>query len=164
MYINKILLLQSPHATSVFCRDIMSIYRERDISVVVGPTLGGAILAFEVARQLGVMAAFAEPRAGGGRVFRDVAIFNPGDHVLVVDDVLTTGKSIHDTAGALPAYVGEVSICVLIDRSGGQQTWPGFRAMTTVHHETWNAETCPLCLAGVAIDLRYMEPKGKKRR
>ena len=89
-----------------------------------GPTTGGVILAFETGRQLGVRAIFAEEvRADDGttrREFRRGFRIEPGERVLLVDDILTTGGSLLAMLPAVEAMGGEIVECVvLVDRSGG---------------------------------------------
>ncbi len=76
--------------------------------MVAGPTTGGIILAFEVARQLGVRGIFAEKEGTGGRAFRRGFSINPGERVLIVDDILTTGGSIREVMAAVASQGGIV--------------------------------------------------------
>ena len=94
------------------------------VDLVAGPTTGGVILAFETARQLGVRGIFAEEvRADDGatrREFRRGFRIEPGERVLLVDDILTTGGSLLAMIPAVEAMGGEIVECaVLVDRSGG---------------------------------------------
>ncbi|MDO8483586.1 MAG: phosphoribosyltransferase family protein, partial [Candidatus Limnocylindrales bacterium] len=101
-YVEKFQVLQDPAATSELCAFFAARARGGDgetlVDLVAGPTTGGVILAFETARQLGVRSIFAEEvKADVGstrcelrRGFR----IGPGERVLLVDDVLTTGGSL----------------------------------------------------------------------
>jgi len=154
-YIEKFDLLRRPRLTEAVCRGFTERFREAALDVVVGPTTGGIILAFEVARQLGVMAAYAE-RANDGdsaREFRRGTTFEPGSRVLVVDDILTTGGSVRETLAALaPFDVEVVAIGVLVDRSGGRVQFSAplvpLAALTVA---TWEPEVCPLCAQGIPL-------------
>ena len=115
--------------------------------VVVGPTTGGVILAFEVARQLGVRGIFAEEvRAADGtarREFRRGFRIEPGERVLLVDDILTTGGSLLAMLPAVEEAGGDLVLAaVLVDRSGGTDAGdltgvrpqlPGERALEARH-------------------------------
>ena len=84
---------------------------------MAGPTTGGIIIAFEVAKQLGVRSIFAE-KEGQERVFRRGFNISPGGRVLIVDDILTTGKSVDEVIAAVKKLEGIVTgIGVLVDRS-----------------------------------------------
>jgi orotate phosphoribosyltransferase len=155
-YIEKFDLLRQPRATSEACALIAEHFSQSAIDVVVGPTTGGVILAFEVARQLGVAAAYAERSSRGGntREFRRGTTFRRGSRVLVVDDILTTGGSVQETLDALKehAAVDVVGVALLIDRSGGKASFsvPLF-TLATLAIESWNPDECPLCTAGIPL-------------
>ncbi|MDQ3856467.1 MAG: orotate phosphoribosyltransferase, partial [Chloroflexota bacterium] len=70
VYIEKFQLVQRPEITVELCRSIAERFAGESVATVAGPTTGGAILAFEVARQLGTRSIFAERSATGGREFR----------------------------------------------------------------------------------------------
>jgi orotate phosphoribosyltransferase len=155
-YIEKFDLLRQPRATSAVCRRFAERFAGERVDVVAGPTTGGIILAFEVGRQLGVAAAFAERRSDGspGREFRRGTTFAPGQRVLVVDDVLTTGGSVRETLAALAAEPVEVvAVAVLVDRSAGRVAFEGVPlvALATLDVATWDADDCPLCARGVPV-------------
>ena len=156
-YVEKFDLLRDPSATSIVCEGFTNRYRDSKIDIVAGPTTGGILLAFEVGRQLGVPAAYAERMTDGsdGREFRrGTTVFNEGQRVLVVDDVLTTGGSVRETLNALRQHPVEIAgIGVLVDRSGGKVQFgevPLF-SLLTLDVETWSTVDCPLCAAGVPL-------------
>lgn len=155
-YFEKFDLLRLPAETEAVCRGFTERYGDDRIDVVAGPTTGGILLAFEVARQLGVAAAYAERKSDGssGREFRRGTTFNTGQRVLVIDDILTTGGSIRETLAALAKLPVEVvGVAVLVDRSGGKVQFgdlPLF-ALATLVVETWDAESCPLCAQGLPL-------------
>lgn len=152
-YIEKFDLLRLPGETEIVCRGFANHFADAGIDVVAGPTTGGILLAFEVARQLGVAAAYAERASenSAGREFRRGTTFTPGQRVLVVDDILTTGGSIRETLAALAKLPVEIAgIAVLLDRSGGKVqfgTTPLF-ALATLVVETWEPNQCPMCARG----------------
>jgi orotate phosphoribosyltransferase len=154
-YIEKFDLLRQPRATSEACRLIARRFQDGRIDVVVGPTTGGVVLAFEVARQLGVAAAYAERSANSdeAREFRRGTTFSPGSRVLVVDDILTTGGSLRETLSALSSHPVEVAaVAVLVDRSGGGvDLGVPYVALGTVDITTWEVADCPLCQGGEPI-------------
>ncbi len=127
-YLEKFLLLQDPAVTSELCGFWAAAARGVDgaplVDVVAGPTTGGIVLAFETARQLGVRGIFAEEvRTADGsthRAFRRGFRIEPGERVLLVDDILTTGGSLLAMVPAVEAAGGEIVACfVMADRSGG---------------------------------------------
>jgi orotate phosphoribosyltransferase len=155
-YVEKFNLLRNPAATSEVCQHFADRFRDERIDVVVGPTTGGILLAFETARQLGIAAAYAERKGDGesGREIRRETTFEPGSRVLVVDDILTTGGSVRETLAALEEYPVEVvAVGVLVDRSAGATTFGNVPLVPIVSRkfDAWDADTCPLCAQGVPL-------------
>ena len=140
--------------------------RDRSWTWSPGPTTGGVILAFETARQLGLRSIFAEEvrDADGGtrREFRRGFVILPGERVLLVDDILTTGGSLLAMIPAVEAMGGEIVECVvLVDRSGGRatltspatgRTYP-LRSLWQLDLPTYEPgeATCPRCAAGEPV-------------
>jgi orotate phosphoribosyltransferase len=154
-YVEKFDLLRQPEATSQVCTLIADRFRDQGVDVVAGPTTGGVILAFEVARQLGVAAAYAERASGSGtaREFRRGTRFAQGARILVVDDILTTGGSVRETLQALNRQPVEVvGVAVLVDRSSeGIDLGVSLHSLATMDIATWEPETCPLCARGIPL-------------
>jgi orotate phosphoribosyltransferase len=169
-YLEKFQVLQDPAATSELCGIFATHGRGRDgaplVDLVAGPTTGGIILAFETARQLGVRSIFAEEvRADDGsiqREFRRGFRIEPGEHVLLVDDILTTGGSLLAMVPAVEAMGGEIVECVvLVDRSGGRTTLTSpTTGRTYAIRSLWQLElptyepgpaTCPRCADGTPL-------------
>ena len=119
VFVEKFRLLQYPEATERLCRLIADRFRGEGPQVVAGPTTGGIILSYEVARLLGLRGIFAEKTDGQRRFQRGFSI-GRGERVLVVDDVLTTGGSVREVLAAVREAGGEaIGLGVLVDRSGG---------------------------------------------
>ena len=108
VYWEKFQVLQFPNYTEQLCLMIATHFLKQGIQLVAGPTTGGIILAFEVARQLGVRGIFAEKEGDSGRAFRRGFSINPGERVLIVDDILTTGGSIREVMTAVTNQGGIV--------------------------------------------------------
>jgi len=153
VYWEKFRVLQSPSYTEQLCRIIATHFQEEGIQVVAGPTTGGIILAFEVARQLGVRGIFAEREGTTERTFRRGFSINPGERVLIVDDILTTGSSIHQVMAAVTKQGGIViGIGVLVDRSEQKLEFgvPLFSCLRSIT-PTYTPQDCPLCAAHVPL-------------
>ncbi len=149
-YWEKFRVLQFPEHTVPLCAMISERFRESNVDVVAGPTTGGIILAFEVARQLSVRAVYVERASDGGRVFRRGQTITAGERVLIVDDILTAGGSIRNVINIVRTAEGNIiGIGVLVDRSQGDLglAAPLF-ACLKVNVETHSPETCPQCATG----------------
>ena len=132
---------------------ISNHFAKQKIQVVAGPTTGGIILAYEVARQLGVRGIFAEKKGGEARAFRRGFGISPGERVLIVDDILTTGKSIAEVMDLVVSFGGKViGIGVLVDRSELKQDYgvPLFSCLRSVT-PAYRPQDCPLCAAAIPL-------------
>ncbi len=155
-YVEKFDLLRQPKATEEACAGIVErVANIGEIDVIAGPTTGGILLAFEVGRQLGKPAAYAERAESGSlaREFRRGTTFQPGVRVLVVDDILTTGGSVRETLAALADHdVQAVAVAVLVDRSGGTVDFGvPLIALSNMRIDTWAPDECPMCRDGVPV-------------
>ena len=157
VYWEKFQVLQYPEYTQQLCGMIAAHFRDQNVQVVAGPTTGGVILAYDVGRQMGVRGIFAEKVEGSSaRAFRRGFIISPGERVLLVDDILTTGGSIQETIAPIKQSGGTlVGIGVLVDRSTKALDF-GVPLFSCVRSETvsYKAEDCPLCKAGIPLTKR----------
>lgn len=152
-YVEKFRLLERPRVAEALVRLLAIACWDLRPEVVVGPATGGILLAYELARQLGVSRAFFTERVGGRMALRRGFSVAAGEAVLLVEDVITTGGSLMETAQAVQAAGGRiVGACSLIDRSGGRFRPPfPYRTLIRLDFETWDQAACPLCRQGVPI-------------
>jgi orotate phosphoribosyltransferase len=154
VYWEKSLVIQYPEYTEKLCRMIADHFLKSGAQVVAGPTTPGIILAYETARQLGVRAIFAEKdESGRGRVFRRGFRITPGEKVLIVDDILTTGSSVNDVIAAVKKLGGDiVGVGVLVLRAAKE---PDFGVPFYACHRTeviaYQPDKCPLCAKGIPL-------------
>ena len=151
-YVEKFRLLQHPQQTERLCRLIADRFRDDRPELVAGPTTGGVILSYEVARLMGLRGIFAE-KTDGGRAFQRGFQIRPGERTLIVDDVLTTGGSIREVIEAVGRAGGEaIGVGVLVDRSGGRTEFGlPFFACLELDLPAYKEGACPLCEAGVPL-------------
>jgi orotate phosphoribosyltransferase len=119
------------------------------VDAVVGPALGGILVAYEVARALGCRSLFTE-RAGSVMTLRRGFRLEPGEKVVVVEDAITTGRSTREVLDVVKAERAEVvGVGSLVDRSASP---PNFgvplRSLLRLDVPTYAPETCPLCAQG----------------
>ena len=158
LYFEKFRLLERPDLLSIFCKEMAEHFEDQGIERVAGPTTGGLVVAYEVARNLGVYWLLAE-RVDSKREFRRGVKIKDGEGILVVDDVLTTGGSLRETIDAVRRDGGVViGIGVLVDRrdDGSEFEVPVFSIYRSkaIH---FSPESCPLCKGGVKLT----QPGGK---
>ena len=152
VYFEKFRVLEQPQVLSALCREIAEHYSGKGIELVAGPTTGGIIIAFEVARQMGLPAVYIESE-NGVRMLRRNKVLAAGIKTLVVDDVLTTGTSLLESTQALEDVGGEVqAFAVLIDRSPPEKQWPKpMFASYRVAAESYAPEEVPDWLAQIPL-------------
>ena len=152
-YLEKFRILENPAATTTLAAMIAEEFQSAGPELVAGPTTGGIILAFEVARQLGINAVYVERGQDSGRVLRRGFAIASGARVLVVDDVVTTGGSLAQTTACIRAAGGKViGVGVLADRTSGRSgaDVPLF-ACLTLDVPSYLPGDCPLCARGVPL-------------
>lgn len=161
VYYEKFMILENPQISSLLCAKIALHFSTIEVDKVIGPTTGGIILAYEVAKQLGILAGVAEDDGHGKRMIRRGSAVEKGEKILVVDDVLTTGGSLKATIDAVEEMGGEVvGVGVMIDRSARPLDLPyPFYAVYKRSVENFEAENCPLCKKDIPLTRR-----GKKKK
>jgi orotate phosphoribosyltransferase len=151
-YMQCALVLQYPAEAEACGQEIADLVRSLGGQTVLSPALGGIVIGQEVGRALGVRAIFAE-RQDGVLMLRRGFTVSHGERVLIVEDVVTTGKSTRETIDVARAAGAQVvGAASIIDRSGGSQNLdvPYF-ALASISFPTYQPESCPLCAAGQPV-------------
>ena len=121
------------------------------IDAVVGPAMGGIVVAYELGRQLGVPALFTERDDTGTMVLRRGFEVQAGQKILITEDVVTTGKSYGECAAALEGMGAQIAaLACIVDRrqTGIEVPWPFYPACS-VNVANWEADSCDLCKKGI---------------
>ncbi|MDR3046517.1 MAG: orotate phosphoribosyltransferase [Bacteroidales bacterium] len=150
-------LLQYPDKAEKTLSIVTEKVKNLGIDIVVGPAMGGIIVAYELGRQLGVPAIFTE-RENGEMTLRRGFEIKKGQKVLVTEDVVTTGKSSLETIAVLKSYGAEiVGIACIVNRSTQDLSYPLFDAIK-LDIESWEAADCPLCKENIP----YIKPGSRQ--
>ena len=161
MYVQCALVLQYPRFAEKLGRALAALFSDARIDAVVSPAIGGLIIGQEVARALpepknslesGVPALFVERDASGMMTLRRGFSLTPDQHVLVVEDVWTTGGSTQETIRVVEeAGARVVAAGALIDRSGGEIEFDvEAQSLIQLPIASYEPEDCPLCREGSA--------------
>jgi len=151
-YIQCAKVLQYPHYTSQLCAELARRFKDERIDLVIGPAMGGILVSYEVARHLKVRAIFAEREDQVMKLRRSFEI-KPGERVLVVEDVITTGGSVKEVMAIVKDFQATVAgVAVLVDRSVGKVDL-GVRteSLLSLDVESYLPEECPLCKENIPL-------------
>ncbi len=148
-YLQCALALQMPSDAERFGQEIAAHFSDSAIDTVASPAIGGLVIGFAVAKALGVRFIWTE-RQEGVMTLRRGFTLEPGEKILVVEDVITTGGSTRECIAALEQAGGKVvGAASIIDRSAGKAD-VGVPRISLVEMEVpaYKPEDCPMCIAG----------------
>jgi orotate phosphoribosyltransferase len=158
-YLQSALILQYPDIAEKLGQALAEKFKGTEIDVVVGPAMGGIIVAHETARALGVRALFTE-RVDGMVSLRRGFSLREGEKALICEDVVTTGKSVKEVIALLESLKVEIAgVGFLVDRSNGETSF-GYQAqaLLTLDVTSYDPDDCPLCRRGIP----YIKPGSRK--
>ncbi len=152
VYFEKFRILEQPAVLSTLCSELCVRFSDIRFDFVAGPTTGGIIIAFEIARQLGLSAIYVESEHGVKTLRRGRTI-PEGARVMIVDDVLTTGTSLVETRQAIETAGGRpCAYGVLIDRSADDLRLDlPLQSAFKVKAQSYAADEVPEWLAAIPV-------------
>jgi orotate phosphoribosyltransferase len=150
-YVQKQMILSYPRITGALGKAIAAMFAQTKFETVLSPAVGAILLGNAVAYAADARFVFAE-RDGDRMTLRRAQTLHPGEKVLIVEDVVTTGGSVQEVIEcAADAQADVVGVVALVDRT---QTPPPFKLQSLLRIEVqdWAADACPLCADGVPLD------------
>lgn len=143
-------LFVSPADSVLLLTDLCKKLEKYQPDVIVSPAVGGIIMGYEVARQMGKNNIFAE-RVDGAMTLRRGFSIKKGDRAVVVEDVVTTGGSVKEVVELVKALGGEVeAVAAIVDRSNGKVEFGvPFESLLSIEVKSFDAEECPICKTGL---------------
>ena len=154
IYFEKFRVLKHPEYVEKLCKQMAAYFADSGIELVIGPTTGGVILSYEVGKQLNTEAIFAEAAEDGkGRILKRGFKIDKGQKVLIVDDVLTTGRSVKEVIKLVEDNGGNIQgIAVMVDRSNGKVDFGySLKALLSIDVKAYKQEDCPMCKEGIPL-------------
>lgn len=148
-------LLQHPDKAAQVLEVVADKVKELDVDMLVGPAMGGIIVSYELARQLGKPGIFTERKDGSMTLTRGFEV-KAGQKILITEDVVTTGKSTMEVVKVLRSLGAEVlGVCCIVDRTASDCALdiPVYSACK-LEIESFDKEECPLCKSGIP----YIKP------
>lgn len=152
-YVDKFKILSKPRLASLLLTEMAERWKSNDIELVVGPAVGGIILSYEIARQLGCDGIFLERKNGKMALSRGFSI-EKSQRILIVEDVVTTGGSVNEVCEVLKQLGGEIAgISLMVDRSGGKIDF-GIKTDSLIQLELklFEPESCPMCSDEIELE------------
>lgn len=142
-------LLKHPDLSETVLKTVAEQVKHLPVTKVCGPAMGGIIVSYELARQLGVESIFTE-RVDGEMKLRRGFTVGKGDKILIAEDVITTGKSTMETVKALEDMGAEVigAACVADRRAADCDFALPVYAALKLSIESYEPDECPICKAG----------------
>jgi len=142
-------ILQNPGYAVELVSHLAAAFKDDAVDIVISPAVGGIVIGYELARQLGTTSLFAEREDGVMTLRRGFAI-PKGARVVVAEDVVTTGGSVQEVINIVKTQGGVLAgVGLLVDRSGGQVDFGAKTvAAYTANITSYTADDCPICTAG----------------
>lgn len=152
-YVQCALLLEHPRNAKAIGEALAEKVRSLAPTKIVAPALGGVIIGYTVAEALGIPFVFTERKEGAMTLRRGFRL-SEGEPVVIVEDVVTTGKSTRETADVIAKHGGRVvAFASILNRSGKANPFDApYESLMSLALETYDERGCPLCASGVAID------------
>ncbi len=134
------------------CADLAEKFANDGIDLVVGPAMGAVIMAYEVSRHLNVPNIFTEREDGVMTLRRNFDI-EPGQKVIVVEDVITTGGSVKEVIEIVKEKGGIVAgVGCVVDRTGGKIDFgTKFESVISMEVQSYEPDECPICKTGAPL-------------
>jgi orotate phosphoribosyltransferase len=161
-YVQCALLLEHPRDAKAIGEALADKIRALNPAKIVAPALGGVIIGYTVAEALGVPMVFTERKEGQMTLRRGFRL-EEGERVVIVEDVVTTGKSTRETADVIAQHGGAVAgFASILNRSGKANPFDlPYEFLLALDFETYDESACPACAEGVALDAPGSRFSGK---
>lgn len=166
-YLQCALVLQYPVIAARLCSILAARFQREKVDIVVGPAMGGIILAYELARALNARAIFTERDKDGKMALRRGFKVPDGSNVVIAEDVLTTGKSVKEVISLLKKNnINLLAIACLVDRSAKGIDLGGIKreSLLKLDISVFEESECPFCKNGILLDKPGSRPDGAEGR
>lgn len=152
-YVQCALLLEEPRNAKAIGEQLAERIKDLGVTRVVAPALGGVVIGYTVAQTLDLPSIFTERKDGAMTLRRGFRI-RDGESVVIVEDVVTTGKSTRETAAVVEQHGGRVGgFASILNRSGKENPFDApYASLLALALDTHEESNCPLCRDGVPLD------------
>ncbi|HEV7920443.1 MAG TPA: orotate phosphoribosyltransferase [Thermoanaerobaculia bacterium] len=153
-YVQCALLLEHPRNAKAIGEALAARLRPLNPEKIVAPAMGGVVIGYTVADALALPSVFTERKDGAMTLRRGFRVHR-GERIVIVEDVVTTGKSTRETAAVVEAHGGDVvGFASILNRSGKANPFQPkpYEALLDLALQTHQEQACPLCRDGVPLD------------
>jgi orotate phosphoribosyltransferase len=151
-YIEKIKIIHEPDKVQKICSELADKFKNFNFDVVISPAMGGIVLGYEVAKISEKKFIFTQ-RENNKMTIRNGFELHPDEKVLIIEDVMTTGRSVFEVIDCIKEKGARIiGIGLIVDRSGGKVDF-GYPTKTLLKMDikTYLPEECPLCKRGIPL-------------
>lgn len=143
-------LYEHPEVVEQLGKNLAEKLEGKDFDTIISPAIGAIIMGFETAKQSGKRFLFVERKDGILQLRRDYRL-TKGEKVVIVEDVITTARTIKETEEAIKDFDAEiVGVACIVDRTKGQTPYE-ITSLLQVEPVTYAPEDCPLCKEGLPL-------------
>ena len=145
-------VLQHPQYLTQFAEMIAKHFNKEKVDAVISPAIGGVVLGTEVGRILNIRTIFAERKDGDMCIRRGFNI-EPGENILIVEDVITTGGSVREVMDQVIEHKGTISgVGVMVDRSSGSVVLhPNQFSIIAMEAKSYGPDEVPDSLSAIPV-------------
>lgn len=143
-------LYENPKVVEKLGKELAKKLADIEFDTIVSPAIGAIIIGYETAKQCGKRNLFVERKDGILQLRRDYKL-KKGEKVIILEDVITTARTINETKEAIKDFEPEIiGVACIVDRTNGQTDY-NITSLLSVSPVTYNPENCPLCAEGIAL-------------
>jgi len=144
-------LYEHPKAVEELGKKLAEKLADIEFDTIISPAIGAIIIGYETAKQAGKRFLFVERKDGVLQLRRDYKLAK-GEKVIIVEDVITTARTIKETVEAIKEFDAElIGVASIVDRTKGQTDYE-ITSLLQVEPVTYEAQNCPLCKVGLELE------------
>lgn len=143
-------LYEHPQAVEQLGKKLAENLAEVEFDTIISPAIGAMIIGYETAKQAGKRFLFVERKDGILQLRRDYKLAK-GEKVVILEDVITTARTINETIEAIKEFEPEIiGVASIVDRTKGQTNYD-ITSLLQVNPITYDPENCPLCVENIPL-------------
>ena len=143
-------LYENPQVVEILGKELAKKLKNIGFDTIISPAIGAIIIGYETAKQCGKRNLFVERKDGVLQLRRDYKL-KKGEKVIIVEDVITTARTINETKEAIKKFEPEIiGVACIVDRTCGKTDY-NITSLLQVNPVTYESEKCPLCAENIPL-------------